>query len=107
MGISQDLPDLMNRMNSTIFQSYILNSNIYGDFWSNFFQYIKVPKGYKFDCSIYDSPVNCTMEIKNNQTLIKEIGDYIWNTMMQPRSCIGYDMEKFNFSVKANSDSFI
>jgi hypothetical protein len=60
LGITHDLKNLIGSMNLTLFQSYITNSNIYGELNNNFFQFVKVSKGEKYDCSIYSTPVDCT-----------------------------------------------
>lgn len=75
VGMTMDFPTVSQYFNDQLFQRYILNSNIYGNWNSNFRQYIHVPVGYKYNCTLVaeiggNNTSNCTYDLKNN-TLLK------------------------------------
>jgi hypothetical protein len=101
VGLSMNFDELLPYFNSDLFQNYLLNSNIYGDWYSNFDQSIHMPIGYKFNCSIVQSLTNgtstCTKDLMND-TLLTNIGNYLWNVTMYYACSIGWDMEDANFT---------
>lgn len=50
VGISMNTNYMYQYMNSSLFQQYLLNSNIYGDWANNWALSLKTPKGFRYDC---------------------------------------------------------
>lgn len=65
IGVSIYYDNMKNLMNSTLYQSYHLNSNIKGDWGNNWAVSLKTPLGHKYNCSalaanITNANVVCT-----------------------------------------------
>ena len=52
VGLSFDLSEVMEEIDSELFQLYLLNSNIYGGWAYNFEVALHNPGGYKYNCSL-------------------------------------------------------
>lgn len=104
VGLSSDFPTIQPYFSSKLFQEYMINSNLYGDWNANFVQTIHTPPGYKYNCSkqaafLPNATYNCTYDL-DNDTLIQQIGDFFYITCMYWGSSLGWDMEIANFSSK-------
>lgn len=64
--------------------------------WTNVWSpCIKIPKGYKGNCSNYPNPstITCNRNLSGDSNYFTKIGEYIWNTAFQPFWSISYDYE--------------
>ena len=69
-----------------------------------------MPKGYIYDCSIYDSvgyTPRCVYDFSTNNTFMDELGDFIYNTQNQPFWTIEFNNEHYNFTHTDFQTSFI
>lgn len=111
IGVSLYYDNIQNLMNSTLYQSYHLNSNIKGDWRNNFGVSLKTPLGHKYNCTalsanITNPNVTCNFQTQGNQTYWKILGDFVWNTVNQPNWCIGYDMQGVNLTLQGHQQTF-
>lgn len=60
VGISFQYDNIKDFMNSTIFQGYILNSNVKGSWYNNWSVSLKTPLGHKYNCSALSANVTNT-----------------------------------------------
>lgn len=56
-------------MNSTLFQQYLLNSNIYGNWGNNWAISLKVPKGFRYECEALQNATNITIDCARDSSL--------------------------------------
>ena len=111
IGVSLYYDNIQNLMNSTLYQSYHLNSNIKGDWRNNFAISLKTPLGHKYNCTalsanITNPNVTCNFQTQGNQTYWKILGDFVWNTVNQPNWCMGYDMQGVNLTLPSHQQTF-
>lgn len=64
VGIVMNLDEVVNDLNSTQFQGYILNSNLRGAWSNNFATTLRMPKGWYFDCAAAGVDPNDTTACK-------------------------------------------
>lgn len=101
VGLSMDLSEFIPEMNNNLFQQYLLNSNVYGNWYSNFEITFHNPGGYKYNCTFMDEFANDTLSCiydMNNSTFITSLGNFCWNTTMSSGMAIGWDNEAADFS---------
>lgn len=97
-------------MNNNLFQLYLLNSNVYGDWYSNFEITFHNAGGYKYNCTLMDQIANETLSCvydMNNNTFITALGNFCWNTTMSSGMAIGWDNEGANYSNSEYMNSFV
>lgn len=102
VGLSYDFPTIQPYFGNQLFQEYMINSNLYGDWSANFVQSIHNPPGYMYNCSKQASfspnvTYNCSFDL-DNDTLLQQIGDFFYATCMYWGSSLAWDMELANFS---------
>jgi hypothetical protein len=73
VGISFQYDNVKDYLNSTLFQGYLLNSNVRGSWFNNWAVSLKTPLGHKYNCSalatnITNPNVVCTLETQGNTT---------------------------------------
>lgn len=51
VGVSVYYENIENLMNTTLYQGYLINSNLKGQWANNFAVSIKTPLGHKYNCS--------------------------------------------------------
>lgn len=96
VGLTLNFDDIDPYMNSSTFQGYLLNSNLYGAWANNWALQIRMPKGYHYKCSditLNSSEVECVREIADNKTFFEELGSLVWNTTLQPFWTFGINNE--------------
>ena len=78
VGIVLNLDEVVNDLNKTQFQGYILNSNIRGVWPNNFATTIRMPKGWYYDCAAAGVDPNdataCKFQISSNTTFLGHLG---------------------------------
>jgi hypothetical protein len=95
---------LLNRFNDSLFQNYLSNSNVYGNWYGNFDQAIHMPVGYKYNCTtanqLTNTTNNCTLDLSTNssQSLLTSIAQYLWNTTQGYAASLGWDMQAADFT---------
>jgi hypothetical protein len=82
IGLSIDYSNTQVIMNSSLFQGYIMNSNIKGNWANNFAVSIKSPLGIKYNCSglQHAQPsvhVVCNQDTVNNNTYWTTLGNFV------------------------------
>lgn len=101
VGISLNWDEIADMINTTSFQGYILNSNLKGSFLNNFKPTIRMPKNWYYDCSTLGLDPNnltqCATDLSTNQSLLDQLGEYIWNTASQPFWSFGLNNRNINF----------
>ena len=102
IGLSSELPTMLPLFANSLFKEYLINSNLYGYWSANFVQAIHSPLGYIYNCTKQDdfSPNTtyaCVYDI-DNDTMLKEMGSFFWDTCNYFGSSVGWDMQLANFS---------
>jgi hypothetical protein len=60
VGVTFDLPELLPLIKDDLFQEYLLNSQLQGNWYSVFEQTVHTPPGYRTNCSLLDTLTNTT-----------------------------------------------
>ena len=98
-------------MNTTLYQGYLINSNIKGKWDNNFALSFKTPLGHKYNCSalaanVTNPNVTCTFQTQGNTTYWVILGNFNRNTINQPNWCFSYDMQGVNLTLSAHQTVF-
>ena len=95
VGLSMDISELISQLDSMLFQNYLSNSKVYGDWYSIFALDFHNYGGYKYNCSlaaqIANRTVSCDYDLANDTTLLKRLGSFVWNVTMSFGFTIGWD----------------
>ena len=107
VGASFQYDNIKDYLNSTLFQGYILNSNVRGSWYNNWVVSLKTPLGHKYNCSALSANITspnvvCTFETQGNATYWSILGEFVWNTQNQPNWCITYDIQGSNFNLASH-----
>jgi hypothetical protein len=73
VGAVLNLDEVYTHYNSTLFQGYILNSNLKGNWDNNFAFTLRMPKGWFYNCTLANA-INCSMQLRLNQTFFDQLG---------------------------------
>lgn len=101
VGLSMDLSEFIPEMNNNLLQLYLMNSNVYGDWYSNFAIEFHNPGGIRYNCSLLDEIANdtlpCVYDMKND-SFLTALGNFNWNTTMSYALSIYWDNQGADFS---------
>ena len=95
MGLSIPFASVYPYLSSTLLQSYIKNSVVYGSYQGSFIVSLKMqnPKGYKFNCTFYQTfapNATCTIDVNS---YLSAIGRFFNATIgFGDQQFLGYDM---------------
>ena len=101
MGLSIPFASVYPYLSSTLLQSYIKNSVVYGSYQGSFIVSLKMqnPKGYKFNCTFYQTfapNATCTVDVN---TYLSAAGKFLSAvTGYGIEQYVGYDMEAADFN---------
>lgn len=103
IGLSIEILDVIYNIDNQLLQEYLLNSQAYGSWASNFGLTLHNPIGVKYNCSIADvtanTTLNCTFDM-DNSSFMQSFGDFSWNTSNFYSLAVGWDNEGANFADK-------
>ena len=102
VGVILNLNEVVNDLNTTQFQGYMLNTNL-GAYWGNNFAVtLRMPKDWYYDCNAVGINPNdtnaCKFQIKSSLTFLSHLGEYIWNTASQPNWSFGLNNQLLDLS---------
>lgn len=86
-GFILDFEQIEPYLSDTNFHGYLQNSNLNGDRYNNIHVSISLPKGYIYDCSIYDGATTkpiCKRDLSLNASLWEQFGYFVKQTCSQP-----------------------
>lgn len=72
IGVTFEFQELVPLLTDDLFQKYLLNSQLQGNWYSVFEQTAHMPAGYRFNCTLHGIIANsstCNLDL-NNQTLL-------------------------------------
>lgn len=81
-------------MNSTLFQGYITNSKAYGSSYAQFSVSLTIPRGYKYNCSAYNTMGITPACIYSFQPIMTRISSFGKNVgpLLNQNFVFGFDM---------------
>lgn len=94
IGLSMDLIELVPEVSSKLLILYLLNSQAYSSWSSNFAIDLHNNNACKYNCTLADlyanRTVNCSFDLANN-TFLTDLGAFCWNTTNSYGMSVGWD----------------
>ena len=110
IGVAIHTEEYINDLSSNLFEDYWLNSNLNGEWRNNWMVTFIMPKGYIYDCSIYNSTSyipRCVYDLSVNSTFIDDLGTFVYNTQNQPFWAIEFNNEHYDFTNADFQQAFV